>query len=114
MLRLTSPLDGVVSSLAAKVGEMAQPGMPLLTIVSLTGLRVEALVPARQLTRLRVGQDARVTVDTQPGKAFGVILKEMAQVAESDGRSFRVVFRFVQPSALRPGQTARLLVHLHP
>jgi RND family efflux transporter MFP subunit len=108
-MRLTSPLAGVVTALEARVGETAQPGMPQATVTSLTGLRIEALVSARQLPRLNVGQSARVTVDTQPGRTFPVVLSEIASAAEPDGRSFRVRFRFANAGvSLRPGQTARI------
>jgi multidrug resistance efflux pump len=110
MTRLSSPMDGMATNLAAHVDEIAQPGMPLVTVVSLGGLRVEALVLARQLGMLRVGQAAQVTVDTQPGRSFPIVVSEIARVAESDGRTFRVKFRFHQPVSLRPGQTARITV----
>ena len=51
---------GVAASVGARRGETAQPGVPLVTVVSLSGLRVEALVPARQLSSLKVGQSAKV------------------------------------------------------
>lgn len=109
--RLVSPIRGVVASVMARVGETAQPGGPLVTVVSLTGLRVEALVPARQLALLHPGQAARVEVETLPGRAFPAYVSEIAQVAEPDGRTFRVTFRFHMTQApLRPGQTARIVV----
>ncbi len=112
--QIRSPLDGVAANVTAQVGETAQPGVPLVTVTSLAGLCVEALVPARQLSYLHTGQAAQVTLDTQPGRRFPAIISEIAQVAEPDGRTFRVKFRFRSPHpALRPGQTARILIPLH-
>ncbi|MDW8206554.1 MAG: efflux RND transporter periplasmic adaptor subunit [Chloroherpetonaceae bacterium] len=107
--RLVSPIQGVVSQLQARAGETAQPGVPLATIVSLNDLRVEMLVAARQLPRIRIGQTGQVSVDTRPGQTFPVRVTEIAQAAEADGRSFRVRLQFLRPSPLlRPGQTARI------
>ena len=111
LARLVSPLDGIATDVNAHVGETAQPGLPLVTVTSLSGLRVEALVPARQLPRLRVGQAARITLDAQPGRVFPALVSEIARVAEPDGRTFRVRFRFQDKNVtVRPGQTARITV----
>ena len=108
--RLLSPMDGVAASVSARVGETAQPGMPLVTVVSLTGLRAEALVTARQLARLRVGQAATIRLDTHPGRKFAAEISDIARAAEPDGRTFRITFRFRNPVSLRPGQNARITV----
>ena len=108
--RLTSSLNGIATNVTARMGEMAQPGVPLVTIVTLSGLHLEALVSARQLALLKVGQAAHFTVDTLPGKRFSAFLSEIARVAEADGRTFRLKFRFRSPVSLRPSQTARIQV----
>ena len=112
--RLSSTIEGVVSAVAAHVGDTAQPGMPLLTIVSLSGLRVDALVPARQLSRIHVGQTAQVAVDTDPNHMVAAHVSEIARIAEADGRTFRVSFRLTSKNDLRPGQTAHITLPLNP
>jgi HlyD family secretion protein len=112
--RLTSPIDGIVSAVTAHVGETAQPGVPLLTVVSLSGLRADALVPARHLSHLHLGQEARVSVDTDPTHTYPARVSEIARVAEPDGRTFHVRFHLNAGSGLRPGQTARISLPLHP
>ncbi len=107
-LRLRAPFAGVATAINAKAGEMAQPGMPLVTIISLTGLRVDALVTARHLARLKEGLPATVQVDTLPNRTFAAHLSQIAATSEPDGRTFRVQFRFVSPVTLSPGQVARV------
>lgn len=111
--RLASPLEGVVSAVTAHVGETAQPGMPLVTVVSLSGLRADALVPARQLSRLHLGQEAQVAVDTDPGHTYPARVSGIARTAEPDGRTFHVQFRLTSQTDLRPGQTARINIRVH-
>lgn len=110
--RLVSPIDGIVNAVTARTGETAQPGMPLLTVVSLSGLRADALVPARQLSRLHIGQEARVAIDTAPGHTYPARISEIARIAEPDGRTFHVRFHLTSQSDLRPGQTARITLPL--
>ena len=115
--RLTSPLDGIASNITAHTGETAQPGSPLLNVVSSAGARVEALVPARQLPLLRVGLPARVVVDTRPDTPFDATVSAISSIAEPDGRTFRVTFRLNQAnqsaSSLRVGQNARVQIDFH-
>ena len=106
--RLTSPIRGEVSEVGARVGETAQPGIPLVTIVSLNGLYVEALASARQLNRIRLGQTAQISADTPTGTTLPATVSEIARSAEPDGRTFRVQFRFAAQANLRPGQTVRI------
>jgi multidrug resistance efflux pump len=110
LARLTSPIAGLVTNVGARRGETAQPGASLATVVSLAGLRVEALVPARLLTLFRSGQSASVSVDTAPRRAFNAVVSEIARIAEPDGRTFRVKFRLLGTPPLLPGQTARIRV----
>lgn len=109
-VRLVSPIAGMVTNLQARMGETAQPSAPLATVLSLAGLRVDALAPARLLSLFHAGQSATVSVDTAPGKTFGAVVSEIARIAEPDGRTFRVKFRLLGAPPLLPGQTARIKV----
>ena len=107
---LMSPIRGAASEVSARVGETAQPGVPLVTVVSLTGLHAEALATARQLSRIHLGQTAQISADTQIGTPLSATVSEIARSAEPDGRTFRVQFRFASQANLRPGQTVRLVL----
>ena len=109
--RLVSPLNGNISNVAAHVGEIAQPGVPLMTVVSASNARVEALVPARQLSLIHFGQSAKIMLDTRLNQPLSAVVSAIANVAEPDGRAFRVTFHFSSPPPeLRVGQTARVEV----
>ena len=108
--RLISPISGAVTEVAARVGETAQPGVPLVTVISLNGLHIEALATARQLSRIRIGQTAQLSADTQAGTPLSAAVSEIARSAEPDGRTFRVQFRFASQSNLRLGQTVRIVL----
>lgn len=107
--RLTASLDGIASNVTARVGETAQPGQPLLTIVSFADARIEALVPARQLGQIQVGQNGQARLDARPDAPMNIVVSRVSRVAEPDGRTFRVTFRLLRPpSTLRVGQMARI------
>jgi multidrug resistance efflux pump len=109
MSTLASPYDGIAAALNAHVGETAQPGVPLVTIVEQKNYRIEALATARQLPRLHPGQRAAVTLDTQPDKGLEAEITSLSRIAEPDGRSFRIRLRFISSAnSLKPGQSVRI------
>jgi len=71
---VTAPLTGVVSRKQVEVGQLVQPGQPLLTIVADTGVWVTANYKETQLADVRVGSAAEMDVDAYPGcKAEGKV-----------------------------------------
>jgi membrane fusion protein (multidrug efflux system) len=65
-----APVDGLVSKRSVEVGQIVQMGQPLLAIVPLHAVWVVANFKETQLARIRPGMEARVRVDTFPGKEF--------------------------------------------
>jgi membrane fusion protein, multidrug efflux system len=65
-----APLDGIVSKRAVEVGQIVQLGQPLLAIVPLHDVWVVANFKETQLTRVRPGMQATVTIDSFPDKTF--------------------------------------------
>ena len=61
--QVRNPTDGTVLAIYARAGEMVQPGQPLYKIADLGTVDVRAYVTEPQLSSLRVGQSAQVTVD---------------------------------------------------
>lgn len=53
--RIRAPFAGVVSERHASAGDIVQPGTPLYTLIDPTSLRLEASVPAAQLSSLQPG-----------------------------------------------------------
>jgi membrane fusion protein (multidrug efflux system) len=64
---LFAPVDGVVAQRTVQVGEQVAPGTPLLAIVPLDNVWVDANFKEVQLTRMRVGQPVTLTADIYGG-----------------------------------------------
>jgi membrane fusion protein (multidrug efflux system) len=60
---LRAPVSGYVAKRAVQVGQRVESGMPLLSIVPLDALWVDANFKEVQLREMRIGQTAMVTVD---------------------------------------------------
>ena len=66
---LRSPAYGRVLYRLAEPGEVLGPGGKALTIVNLGDVYMEIFLPAEQASRLKIGSEARLTVDYEPGRA---------------------------------------------
>jgi membrane fusion protein (multidrug efflux system) len=62
-----APAAGVVSKKSVEVGQMVQPGQPLMAVVPLESVWVVANFKETQLSRVRPGMTAAVSVDGFPG-----------------------------------------------
>ena len=65
---LYSPMEGVVLTRNAEVGEIALPGMSLLTLGDLSRVWMKVYITEPDLGRVKLGQKARVTTDAFPDK----------------------------------------------
>ena len=65
-----APVKGIVSRKSIEVGQIVQPGQPLMAIIPLDTVWVTANFKETQLTNLRPGQKAVVTVDAYGGHTF--------------------------------------------
>ncbi|MCU0255365.1 MAG: efflux RND transporter periplasmic adaptor subunit [Vicinamibacterales bacterium] len=115
---ITAPIDGVVSRLQVREGEMVvigiqnQPGTTLMTVSDLSAIDAEVKVAEADVLRLEVGQPATVVLEAIPNRRFGGRVVEVGASAlpvvgtQAAAREFRVVVRLDDADAsLRPGLT---------
>jgi len=67
---IQAPLTGVVAKRAIEVGQRVEPGQPLLWIVPLDKVYVEANFKETQLAHVRVGQPATIVADLYPDYVY--------------------------------------------
>jgi membrane fusion protein, multidrug efflux system len=65
--RITAPVDGMVGQRVVRPGQYLSLGTQVISVVPLPHVWVVANYKETQLTRIRVGQPAQVTVDSFPG-----------------------------------------------
>jgi membrane fusion protein (multidrug efflux system) len=65
--RITAPVDGMVGARQVRPGQYVSVGTEVITLVPLPNVWVLANYKETQMTRVRLGQPARVTVDAFPG-----------------------------------------------
>lgn len=67
---LVAPIEGMVNRKAIEVGQRVQPGQPLMAVVPLHQVYVEANYKETQLSHVRVGQPVEIEADIYPGHIY--------------------------------------------
>jgi membrane fusion protein (multidrug efflux system) len=86
--RMTAPASGEVSRKQVEVGQLVQPGQPLMSIVADTGVWVTANFKETQLATIRPGQPVEFEID-----AYGGCVGEgkVASVSGATGAKFALL-----------------------
>jgi HlyD family secretion protein len=120
---VTAPLDGVVTSLPIKEGEvtvigtMNNAGTQLLTISDMASVEAVMMVDETSMPQVKVGQRATLTIDAYPNRKFEGTVTEVGSspipktdpdlltlVANSEAINFKVKIRIDNPpDTIRPG-----------
>jgi membrane fusion protein, multidrug efflux system len=68
--RIMTPSAGVVSKKAVELGQLVQPGQPLMTVVPLEDVWVTANLKETETADVAMGDSADITVDAYRGRHF--------------------------------------------
>ena len=83
-----APSAGIVSNMKLQVGEHMEKGVPVFSLIGGSSAWVEANYKETQLTHMRVGQRATVTVDAYPDVEWTATV---ASIAPATGAEFAVL-----------------------
>ncbi len=67
-MRIVAPVDGVIAQRTVQLGQQVAAGTPLLAVVSLSDVWVDANFKEVQLQDMRIGQPVTITADIYGGK----------------------------------------------
>lgn len=109
---LVAPFAGTVQNLTAQVGQVVSPGMPLMTLVNNSGLKIQTYVSEADVAKIKIGDAANVTLD-----AFGTGTLFPATVSTIDAAgtqvngspTYMVTLHFTNPdSRIKDGMTGNV------
>jgi RND family efflux transporter MFP subunit len=88
-----APYAGIVAERMVNPGDIVAPGSPLFTVVDPATMRLEAAVPAEQLSQVRVGAAVRFSVTGYPGRTFEGRVSNVNPSADPQTRQVRLFVR---------------------
>lgn len=103
---IVSPVDGVVTTRSARVGDLVTPGLPLLVVESDTALLFETAVAESQVKNVAVGDHALVSIDAT-GRSYGATVLRVVPSGDMVTRRFEVKLQLDDAAGLVPGLFGR-------
>lgn len=100
---LVAPIDGHVTMLELKPGELVSPSAPAFHIADVRTLRARLHVPQRDLRRLGVGQAVRLRTDVWPAERFPGIVSVINPVIDPKNGTIDVLVDVEPSERLKPG-----------
>lgn len=106
-LTINSPVEGIVLNKNAFIGMNVEPGMNIFTIADLSHIWVLADIYEQDISWLKIGQQADLSLRTFPGKTLKGTVSFVNYVVEPSTRTMKVRFDFNNPNyQLKPGMYA--------
>lgn len=85
---IQAPVDGVIVQRSIQAGEMAQPGVPLLTLVNMDRVQIELSIPEGLVHTLKVGTEVMVKAANAGGKSFAGKVQFVSPVSAPNSSTF--------------------------
>ncbi len=86
---ITAPFSGVITQTFVKVGDMATPGMPLLSMEGISKMQVTAMVSEEDISMVNKGMQATVRIKSLNKEMKGKV-SEVSQSAKNTGGQYLV------------------------
>ena len=79
---IQAPVSGVMLEKNIEIGELALPGTPICKLGDIFRPYIKIYLPEKEYGKVKLGQKARISVDSYPGKAFEGTVSTIAGQAE--------------------------------
>jgi HlyD family secretion protein len=105
-MELRAPFDGIVADISGELGEYATPSppgiatLPVIDLIDDRCMFVSAPIDEVDAANIKVGQEARITLDAIKGKVFAGKVRRIAPYVlelEKQARTVEVEVEFVEP-----------------
>lgn len=107
--KIHAPFAGLVTEKPGSAGQLATPGMPLVTLEQGRAYRLEAAVEESMLGSIRVGQKVSVRLDAS-SEVLEARVDEIVPAVDPQSRAFVVKVGLPGAAKARSGSFGRLLV----
>ena len=111
--QIIAPISGTVTQFDAKVGQLASPNIPLVSIMSSAGYEVDAGVSETDIGKISLGDKVTMTLDAFPNETWtGAVFYIAPSETNTQGViSYQIKISFDKPDTrLKSGLTANITI----
>ncbi len=111
---IVSPIDGTITQVDAKIGQIAPLGIPVISVISNGKFQVESYVTQENIGTINIGQNAEITLDAYGnGKIFAakVTAIDPAETVINGAPAYKVTLEFAgEDNLIRDGLNANVKI----
>jgi membrane fusion protein, multidrug efflux system len=108
---IVSPINGVVDAKYMNLGEMTGPGVPILSIVDVSRVKISIGIPERYLTTVKKGKTVDIKFDVFPDEEFTGVIDYISPTINPSNRTFEIeVVLNNKDRKLKPEMSANVTV----
>lgn len=112
LARITSPINGTVDMVSAKVGETMSPGMPAVRVINTSKLKLVANVSEAYITNIKKGNEVLVNIP-ELNKELKANVSFVGKNIDQLSRTFNVEIKLPSLPELRPNMTGIVKIIFH-
>ncbi len=102
--RIHSPISGLVARRHMHPGAMINSGTPVVTVVSVSPMVIEAKASERDIARVKRGLPVTITVDSLPGQSFTGRVMRISPLLDAQTRNGSVEIEIPNREAMLKGE----------
>jgi len=107
LCRITSPIAGTITQLAARQGMFVERSSPLLTVVDLSKLFMQVRIPSIHMTKVQTGARVEVRVLSRPDEILSASVARISGEADPTTGDVDAFVEIANGQGLRPGLACR-------
>ncbi len=108
---ITAPISGVVTKKFMNTGDLASPGMPIVTLENDSEFEIIAKVPESDIAQLNTGQAVSVKIDAIGGKELAGKIAQLNPSGQYGGGMFEIKVKLNEKlAALKNGLFASVVI----
>ena len=104
---LTADADGVISNVAAEVGQVVAAGQNVLTLVQTNELEIACNIPENKISSVQIGRQVTIDFWATRDIVSGTV-REISPMADSASRTFAVKISIPEVPNIQLGMTANV------
>jgi HlyD family secretion protein len=111
---IRAPLDGTISKFDAKLGQIASPNVPVISMMSSGRFEIETHISETDIAKVKVGDKANITIDAYGNDVIfeaAVTNVDPAETAVNGVTTYKVTLQFTKDDdRIKSGMTANVKI----
>jgi membrane fusion protein (multidrug efflux system) len=110
--KILAPFDGIIIERVVKLADNVTPNQKLFRISDFDPLLCPIKIPEKELSRLKIGQPARIAVEAWPDDPFPAKVLRISPVVDATTGTIKVTLEVSTRGKLRPGMFASVYLEM--